>query len=176
MLKKIPFVVTLLFFVSCGGKFADTIASLNKGTLSCSMNLNFSSWQVANSPNVNVFPPIYNYAVVSTSADDCNNFIFSDDKNVKISLHLNAEVSGYMGQQLIFAGLYAGNRSFVASDYSFNFSSGSLNGMIIDSAANSNWKPPYSNVSYFTAVFKIPNSILGQTGNYPTGWIQIYQE
>lgn len=140
------------------------------------MNLNFSSWQVANSPNVNVFPPIYNYAVVSTSADDCNNFIFSDDKNVKISLHLNAEVSGYMGQQLIFAGLYAGNRSFVASDYSFNFSSGSLNGMIIDSAANSNWKPPYSNVSYFTAVFEIPNSILGQTWNYPTGWIQIDQE
>lgn len=176
MLKKIPFVVTLFFFVSCGGKFADTMASLNKGTLSCSINLDSSTWQVANSPNVNVFPPTYNYAAVSASANDCNNFIFSDEKNVQISLHLNAGVNAYTGQQLVFAGLYAGSHSFMASDYSFNFYSGSLNGMIIDSAVNSSWKPPYSNISYFTAVFEIPSSILGQIGNYPTGWIQVDQE
>ena len=139
------------------------------------MPLNTDSWQQAYSPNINIFPSTYNYAAISASTSNCSSF-FLDSKNILISLNLNSSVSGYTGQQMVFAAIYGGPRSFIANDYSYNFNSGNLNETIIDSSANSNWRPPFADPGMFTIVFQIPISILGQFSSYPNGNINIVQE
>ena len=139
------------------------------------MPLNTSSWQQAYSPNINIFPPTYNYTAVSASTSNCTS-VFSDTKDITVSLNLSSNVNGYTGQQLVFAAIYGGSRTFVANDFSYNFYSGSLNGTIVDSSANSTWRPPFADPGNFTLVFQIPISILGQTSNYPTGNVNLTQK
>ena len=110
-----------------------------------------------------------------TKGNDCDS-IFTDKKDIKITLNLQANVNDSIGQQMIFASLNAGYNVFLADNILNNFYFGNINQAVINSKTNLNWKPPLSNLAPVVLVFQIPISIVGNYDKYPTGWVNVEQE
>ncbi|BBH54730.1 hypothetical protein [Fluviispira sanaruensis] len=170
--QSVLFMMFSFVFISCGGNKLDSF--LSSGNDSCSLQLDQSSWQTTSTPNQNLFPTTGNFATVQASTGNCST-IFSARNPIKVSLNLSSEADKIDGQQLSFLAISLGSKAFIRNDLSSYFVSGRLQGVMIDSRTNANWTPPFADPGFVILTFQIPNSILGEFQNYPSGLVYIDQ-
>ena len=159
--------IFLLFFIliltSCGTKLNQLFSDRSSFSKTCTLQLDDSSWKTFATKN-----PSENLISVTASSEYCKE-ILSSNSDIQFEFDLRSNAFNFDGEQLSLEKISIGSRNLLFNNV--NFQLGKIQGILLDSRINTQFKPPFFDTGYFVITFKIPYYL--NSFYFPKGLIYI---
>jgi hypothetical protein len=158
---KIIFLFFLLILTSCGTKLNQLFSDRSSFSKTCTLQLDDSSWKTFATKN-----PSENLISVTASTEYCKE-ILSSNSDIQFEFDLRSNAFNFDGEQLSLEKISVGSRNLLFNNVNFQF--GKVQGILVDSRINTQFKPPFFDPGYIVITFKIPYYL--NSSYFPKGLI-----